>query len=124
MIVQDLQPVLNPGVYAFTVAPDGMSLGALDIVASVREREGLSLVAEESAVLRAGLPVMFRAAWITLSATTELQATGLMARFSAVLANARIACNVFAGVHHDHIFVPIEDAQRALDVLRMRHDSG
>lgn len=120
----DLQPMLNPGVYAFTVAPAGVSLAALDVVACIREREGLTVVAEESALLRAGLPVMYRAAWITLSAATELQAVGLSARFSKALADAGISCNVFAGVHHDHLFVALEDAQRALAALHALSESG
>jgi len=44
-------------------------------------------------------------------------AIGVTAWFAQALAAAGIACNVIAGVHHDHLFVPIERAQAAVDVL-------
>ena len=30
---------------------------------------------------------------------------------------AGISCNVVAGVHHDHLFVPVEQARQAMDAL-------
>lgn len=116
-LLREMQPILNPGVYAFSIAPQGMDLAGLELVASMREREGLTIVAEESSVVRVGLPVMFRAAWITLNVDSDLLVVGFTARFAAALAEADIACNVIAGVHHDHLFVPVEVGPRALDVL-------
>ena len=43
---------------------------------------------------------------------------GLTAAVSQALAEAGISCNMFAGVHHDHLFVPVDEAARALAVLR------
>jgi hypothetical protein len=42
---------------------------------------------------------------------------GLTAAFSTALGQAGISCNVVAGIHHDHVFVPVEQAQMAMDVL-------
>jgi hypothetical protein len=42
---------------------------------------------------------------------------GCLAAVSAVLAEAGIPCNAVAAFHHDHLFVPREMAQRALDLL-------
>ena len=42
---------------------------------------------------------------------------GLTAAVSTALAGAAISCNVLAGFHHDHLFVPADRADEALDVL-------
>jgi hypothetical protein len=116
-LVQQMQPTLNPGVYAFSCAPAGFELGSLEIAATIREPEGLTIVAEEASLQRAGLAIMFRAAWITLSVSSDLNAIGFSALVSTALAQARISCNIIAGAHHDHLFVPVELADRALEVL-------
>jgi hypothetical protein len=61
---------------------------------------------------------VFRAAWITLTVHSDLQAVGLTAAFAGVLGRAGIGCNVVAGAYHDHIFVPLELAQSAMTALK------
>ncbi|MFT3898038.1 MAG: ACT domain-containing protein [Thermomonas sp.] len=113
-----MQPELNPGRYAFVALPSGYSLDPDHVLASVREPEGLSVVLREHIALELGLPVAFIAAWITLSVHSDLAAVGLTAAFSQALGRAGISCNVVAGVHHDHVFVPVGQAQAAMDALR------
>ena len=117
-LLQTMQPTLNEGTYVYASVPDGRNLPAHAIVASIRESEGLSVVIEESAAHQAGLSAVFRCAWITLSVNSDLEAVGLTAAFSSELAKAGISCNVIAGLHHDHLFVPVGQANSALDVLR------
>jgi hypothetical protein len=112
-----LQPELNPGRYAFVTLPFGMEVDPALVVASVRESEGLSVIIPKQIALELDLPVAFIAAWITLTVHSDLAAVGLTAAFSQVLAQSGISCNVVAGVHHDHLFVPVEQAQEAMDVL-------
>ena len=118
LLLESLQPQLNPGVYVFACLPPGQELGALQPLATLREAEGLTVVAEEAAALSAGLPAMFRAAWITLNVHSDLQAVGLTAAVAGALTQAGIACNVLAGAHHDHLFVPWDAAQQAMQCLR------
>lgn len=113
-----LAPTLHAGTYAFVSVPFDRDFAGLDPVATFREDEGLTLVLDEERARAAGLPILFRAAWITLSVHSELAAVGLTAAVSAALADAGIACNVLAAAHHDHLFVPVESAQAAIDVLR------
>lgn len=97
--------------------------------ASVREAEGITYVVREDLAgdaLDAALATApaFRAAWLTLGVQSALDAVGLTAAVATALADAGIACNVIAGVHHDHLLVDAsrrDDALAALDALRRRH---
>ena len=110
----DLAPELQPGTYVFCV-DDGRS--KVRPVATIREREGLTIVLKREDADQARLPYDLVLAWITLNAQTTLEQVGITARFSAALAAAGIACNVVAGFHHDHLFVPYELADQAVAVL-------
>lgn len=116
-LLTHMQPELNPGRYVFVALPSGFALDPALIVASIHEPEGLSVVLPEQYALDLGLPIAFTAAWITLTVHSDLAAVGLTAAFSQALARAEISCNVVAGVHHDHLFVPVELAQQAIDAL-------
>lgn len=117
-MISTMQPVLNPGCYAFacveSLPPEEMSR----VIASMRESEGLTVILREEDALRLGLDISFRAAWLTLKVHSDLQAVGLTAAFAGALAAAGIGCNVVAGVYHDHIFVPHACGERALAELR------
>lgn len=117
-LLRTLDPVLHEGVYAFASLPAGTDLQGLEPLATFQEDEGLTVVLKEGEALARQLPVLFRAAWITLRVHSDLQAVGLTAAFSQALAEARISCNILAGAHHDHLFVPVEEGPRALSVLR------
>lgn len=116
-LLATMQPVLRPGRYAFAALPSGQTIGLDNIVASIREPEGLSVIVAEQDAIDRGLPIAFTAAWITLGVHSDLAAIGLTAAFSSALAQAGIGCNVVAGVRHDHLFVPVEQAQQAMDAL-------
>lgn len=58
------------------------------------------------------------AAWITLRVHSALDAVGLTAAVSLALTDAGLSCNVVAGFHHDHVFVPYDRAAQAVDVLK------
>ena len=117
-LLTHMQPVLNSGRYAFVAVPSNVMLDSSQIVASVREPEGLSVIVAEHVALELDLPVAFTAAWITLTVHSDLAAIGLTAAFSSALGQAGISCNVVAGVHHDHLFVPVDQAQEAMAALR------
>ncbi|HKS55908.1 MAG TPA: ACT domain-containing protein [Steroidobacteraceae bacterium] len=117
-LLRSMEPELHDGVYAYCSVPHDAAIAALSPVVTVREREGLTLVVPESQALAAGLPVLFRAAWISLTVHSDLEAVGLTAAFSTALGQAGISCNVVAGAFHDHIFVPVTQAQQTMAVLR------
>jgi hypothetical protein len=118
LLLRSMEPTLLPGVYAFVSVEDPEVLRSVEVLATIREPEGLSAVLRESDAASLGLKVLFRAAWITLTVASDLQAVGLTAAFSTALGNAGISCNVVAGAWHDHIFVPVERGPEAVAVLR------
>lgn len=85
---------------------------------TVREDEGLTLVLDRQQADHLGLPYDYVAAWITPRVHSALDAVGLTAAVAGALASDGISCNVVAGYHHDHLFVPAHQAQAALDALR------
>jgi hypothetical protein len=123
-LLAQMQPALDPGRYAFVVLPPGVSPDPASVIATMREPEGLSAVLAEHEAHALGLPITFTAAWITLTVHSDLAAVGLTAAFADVLARAGIGCNVIAGVHHDHVFVPVERAQDAMEALRALQHSA
>mgnify|MGYP005847575173 CR=1 FL=1 len=116
-LLAHMRPELNPGRYAFVALPEGYCLDYSLAVASIREAEGPSVILPEQVALDLKLPAAFTAAWITLKVHSDPAAVGLTAAFSTARAEAGISCNVVAGVHHDHLFVPVDQAQQAMDTL-------
>jgi hypothetical protein len=117
-LLRSMEPVLHEGIYAYCTVPHDAEIAALTPVVTVREREGMTLVVPEEQAVAASLRVLFRAAWISLTVHSDLEAVGLTAAFSSALGQAGISCNVVAGAFHDHLFVPFAQAQKALQVLR------
>ena len=88
-------------------------------LATITEAEGVTLVLDVEHARTHGAPIEFEAAWLTLTVRSSLEAVGLTAAVSAVLADAGIACNVLAGYHHDHLLVPVGQADQTIDLLRL-----
>jgi hypothetical protein len=117
-LLRTLAPALHPGTFAFATVPGADAIVPAGAVATIREDAGLSVVMELDALRAAGLEPAFPCAWITLSVHSDLAAVGLTAAVADALGRAGIACNVVAGARHDHLFVPVDAAERALEVLR------
>lgn len=117
-LVRSLAPTLDDGDYVFAtgtaieVARISQPLGIF------REAEGISVICHPDEAAKVGLrrSGVFRR--ITLNVHSSLEAVGLTAHVSRVLAVEGIACNVVAGYFHDHLFVPAGRAGDALVALR------
>lgn len=123
-LISGMHPELNPGRYVFTTTEGGVPSGVTPVV-TVAEPEGLTVVAPQAEADAAGMAYDYVAGWITLRIHSALEAVGLTAVVSRALADAGLSCNVVAGFHHDHLFVPYEHAQRAVEILRgLSHSSS
>ncbi|GGU97751.1 hypothetical protein GCM10010260_37140 [Streptomyces filipinensis] len=116
-LLSGMRPELNPGRFVFTMAEGGVPSGVSPVV-MVAEQEGLTLVVPQAEADAAGMAYDYVAGWITLRVHSALAAVGLTAAVSRALADAGLSCNVVAGFHHDHLFVPYEQARQAVEVLQ------
>lgn len=115
-LIRSMRPEARDGEFVIASVP------ALDVVglpaeAIIREAEGPTVVLRREDADRFAIAYEFVAAWITLTVHSDLAAVGLTAAFSTALADAGISCNVLAGFHHDHLLVPVERLDDALEVL-------
>jgi uncharacterized protein len=117
VLLASMEPRLVDGVYVYATLPHGSRLPE-NALAVFKEPEAITLVLPKEAALALELEWMFECAWISLTVHSSLSAVGLTAAFSHALTEAGISCNVMAGFYHDHIFVPLEQAQKALEVLQ------
>lgn len=112
-LIHSMRPEARDGEYVI-VTSEAIELPA---EAMIREAEGTTLVMRREDADAAGIPYDFVAAWITLTVHSSLAAVGLTAAVSTALADAGISCNVLAGFHHDHLLVPADRRDDALEVL-------
>jgi hypothetical protein len=102
------------GAFAYILAASGTPAPP-DTYAMIDEGETTAFVVDADSPLGEQAP--FRAAWLTLTMHSALEAVGLTAAVSTALAAAGISANVLAGFYHDHILVPEERAEDAIEVL-------
>ncbi len=118
VLLHSLDPERRPGEFVYVSMPPTIDPPDVDVHASVEEPEGLSVVVRRDDADAFGMAYDYVAAWIILRVHSSLAAVGLTASVSTALAAEGISCNVIAGLHHDHLLVPVDSADRALAILR------
>lgn len=116
-LIKGMQPQLQPGEYVFCSVPAYQVSANIEPIGIFREAEGVTLIVTRQQAQRLSLPYPFIAKWITLTVHSSLAAVGFTAAISERLAMAGISCNVIAAYYHDHLFVGVQDAQRAMEIL-------
>ncbi|WP_193163585.1 ACT domain-containing protein [Microbulbifer hainanensis] len=118
-LLQNIAPHLHGEVYVFC-ALQSEQLQALveECLCVFREREGISAILPRAVAEREGLEASRGFCQISLQVYSSLDAVGLTAAVCGELAAAGISANMVAALRHDHVFVPEQDAQRALQLLR------
>ena len=119
-LLRNLSPILNEASYVFCTLEEGRygDMAELEPTASFMEQEGLTLVLKEAQAQAAELRYEGTFRCITLQVHSSLLAVGLTAAVSTEFANHGISANIIAAYHHDHVFVPSKDANRALELLK------
>lgn len=112
-----LSPRLNAGEFVFLTLKEHLP-AMVRPLAYFHEWEGESVVMRVEQAETIGLKYGSSYAWITLDVNSALESVGLTAAVTGALAKAGIPCNVIAAFHHDHLFVPFADRERALDILK------
>lgn len=115
-LLASMEPTVRPGEFVYCLLPTGT--GMPEAQATVVEDEGVTVVLRREHADSRGLGYDFVAGWITLTVHSSLEAVGLTAAFAAALGDEGISCNVLAGLHHDHLLVPVAEVDRAMAALR------
>ena len=102
-----LDPELHPERYSFSATTESELQGGQFAV--IREGEGLTAIGPDQS-----------GEWarISLRVHSSLKAVGLTAEIARRLAQLGISANIVAALHHDHIFVPWDRREEALEALR------
>lgn len=118
VLLQSLKPKLNEGDYVFISLPEIVHISRADILFEFKEAEGITIILTKEKAVHYKLAYEFIASWITLTVHSALDAVGLTAAVANALTKHNISCNVVAAFYHDHIFVSIKDAYKAMSVLQ------
>ncbi|AKX44938.1 transporter [Thiopseudomonas alkaliphila] len=122
-LLEKLQPVLDSEEYVFcTVNNDLTNYLSLNPLATFMEAEGLTLVLTKVQAQSLGFCIDSTFKRITLSVYSSLEAVGLTAVVASALAKEGISANVIAAYHHDHVFVPLDKANQAIQILARLSD--
>ncbi|PZR89693.1 MAG: hypothetical protein DLM67_18605 [Candidatus Nephthysia bennettiae] len=119
-----MRPALSEAPCVFVTRPRVTCEELEAALGSFREDEGVTLILEEERAARPGLEARPRWARITLTVHSSLSAVGLIANVATALAEAGISCNPMSAWYHDHLFVPWEQRQAALEALQQLSTSS
>ncbi len=122
-LLANLSPLLDSREYVFCTfkGSDYGDYAELQPIASFIEAEGLSLVIARDGADKEGISYQGTFKRITLNIYSSLDAVGLTAAVSTLLAKHGISANMIAAYYHDHIFVNTTDAERAVALLNSDH---
>jgi len=123
-LLQSMKPKINEGEFVFCTLDTLHASNELNPLCMFQEEEGTTVIIPKQQADDASLPYSVVCAWITLTVHSSLEAVGLTAAVSKALTEANISCNVVAAYYHDHIFVPVEDAQRAMQAIEILSENG
>jgi hypothetical protein len=118
-LLSNLSPILLQDTFVFCTFPKG-SYGDFAQTcpkAFVMEKEGVTLVMEKAVADSQGFNYSGEFSCISLEVHSSLEAIGLTAVISGMLAAHEISVNMMAGYHHDHLFVPVANASAAMALL-------
>ncbi len=117
VLLKTMKPVLQPQVYVFCSVQPGNVPAKIDPVCQFQEAEGLTLILSQDQAEQARLSCTYPSRMITLTVQSSLTAVGFLAAVTAVLADQRISVNPVSAYYHDHLFVPVAQAEQAMNCL-------
>ncbi len=118
-LLKKMKPVLADKEFVFcTISEARFNRLKLKPLLIFNEKEGRTLIIEKTAADANSLPYSGTWALITLTVYSDLSAVGFLAKITHELAEAGISVNAVSAYYHDHIFVPIETADKAMKILK------
>ena len=90
----------------------------LPVLMRFEEAEGSTLILHKDIAQQYKLSYEFESYMITLDVHSSLEAVGFMAKIASKLAAHQIPVNPVAGFYHDHLFVPSNLVDKAVQILQ------
>jgi len=117
-LLSAMRPQLGPMTYVFITQPHGAPPSfATEPLMTFREAEGMSYIIEQKGARAAGFDGSYPCKMISLNVHSSLSAVGFLAAITTRLAERGISVNPVSAFYHDHLFVPVELAEEAMDIL-------
>ncbi len=117
IILADMNPILDKETYVFLSVPHDKNTAPRNPILSFRENQGQAYIASLEDAETCDLPYIYRSKRITLTVHSSLEAVGFLAAITTKLAAQGISVNPVSAFFHDHLFVPEQDANKALETL-------
>lgn len=114
-----MTPTLAVGEFVFCTTRDPALIAQAGPIALgwFKEDEGTTLILARAEARALGFDDAMPMRRIVLEVFSALDGVGLTAGVAVALAAKNIPCNMIAGYHHDHVFVPAALAEAALAAL-------
>ncbi|WP_088332309.1 ACT domain-containing protein [Lacimicrobium sp. SS2-24] len=118
-LMAKMQPALDPRTFVFARLPLNAVLPTgLQPQMWFMEKQGPTLIVEQEEAERHAFEYEFTCRMITLRIHSALDAVGFLAAVTRCLADLEMGVNPVSGFYHDHLFVPAQQAELAMQALR------
>jgi len=118
ILIASMQPSLHNLPYVFcSINQAVINQLPFTPLSTFYEREGITIIITQQQASDNGLEFDLSWAWITLEIHSSLSAVGFLAVVTTRLARAGISVNPISAFFHDHLFVPWEEKERAMETL-------
>ncbi len=117
-LLQSMKPKLVEEDYVFcSVSIERVAALNLTPVCQFRELEGITLIITKQQAEQANINYEFVCRMITLLVHSSLEAVGFLAAITNKLAENEISVNAVSAYYHDHLFIPVDKAEQAIQIL-------
>ena len=117
-LLKEMTPTLISGEYVFiSISKESYSNLKINPLMIFHEREGVTLILNKIDADQNNLKYIEVWKLITLNVQTELTAVGFLATITDKLSKKGIRVNAVSAFYHDHLFVPVDKAHKAMTAL-------
>jgi len=118
-LLASMSPELIPDEYVFvTTKINDENKVSFPYLMEFHEKEGATFIVKKTIAEQSNFEFSYPCRLITLNIYSSLEAVGFLAEITRALASEKISVNAVSAFYHDHIFVPTEKAERALEILQ------
>ena len=118
-LLKQMKPKIVNGEFVFcTISKTRFSKLKIKPLMMFTEEEGISIIVKRKIAENNSLSYSGIWSWIILTVHSNLSAIGFLSVITDTLAKSKISVNIVSAYYHDHLFVPIEKSDKALELLK------